>query len=80
MTNDIFSVDNILLHLLPAVFAAGGAWVAVRYELRNIRRVTNWAVGVLLDLVEDHNKRHPDVPISLGEIGRAFFGNGDFRV
>jgi len=73
MPEPLFSFDNLLIHFLPAAFAAGAAWFGVRYELRNLRRVTSWTVTILLEIVEDHNRRHPESMISLGELGKTFF-------
>lgn len=67
----------VLAHLLPSLGAVMGAWFAVRYELRSLRRVTQWSVGILIRLVEDHNRRHPEMPIPMGDIGEAFFGRTD---
>jgi len=68
-----FDTLYILAHILPSLGAVLGAWFAVRYELRSLRRVSQWSVGILIRLVEDHNRRHPELPISLGDIGKAFF-------
>lgn len=61
----VFSFNNVVLHIVPAAFAAGGAWFGARMELRQMRKdlnktthVANVAARKLTEMAAEHKLHH----------------------
>ena len=64
---DIFSLDNLLIHVVPAIAAGGAAWAGVKAAIRShsekinrLEKVGSWQSRKITQLAVHHNTIHPE--------------------
>lgn len=75
--HDVLTVENVVLHALPAAFTVGAVYATVKAALRDQRILKNrqgWSVRKIIQLVSFHNSHHPEDRITTDDFPRD--GNG----
>lgn len=64
---DILSLDNILIHIVPAIAAGGAAWAGVKSAIKShsekisrLEKVGSWHSRKITQLAVHHNTLHPN--------------------